>query len=71
MQQKRSKQRNEIIGSIVSIIIIIGFLCLDLYNFFNKDSIVAKSLAAGSFIVFMFLFILFLKSVLNQKGPEG
>ncbi|ETI68389.1 hypothetical protein [Neobacillus vireti] len=68
MAKKKSNKSDEKIGLIISQIIITAILIVDIFVFINQDSIIAKSLAAISFVGFMFLLIPSLKLTLKLKG---
>lgn len=61
-------QGNKRIALVISQIIFTVFLVVDLYLILNKDAIAAKLLAAGSFVIFMFLLIISLKPTLKSKS---
>lgn len=48
-------------------LIFVVFLVVSVYTFFNKESIVAKLLATGGFIGFMYLLIISFKSSFKPK----
>jgi len=62
MDHKKLNDSNKRTRLVISQIIIIGFLVVDLYLIFNKDSIIAKSLAAASFVMFIFLLLMSLRN---------
>ena len=59
MQQDSCNPANKNIGLIIATIIISCFLIWDVFIFIEKEAITAKLLAAGSFILLLYLFILF------------
>ncbi|PIC99461.1 hypothetical protein [Sporosarcina sp. P29] len=68
MKKKELNKGDEIIGFAIAYIIIIMFLVTDIYVFISKDSIIAKTLAAVSFIGFMFLITPIIKLIPKLKG---
>jgi len=67
MVQQSASIKNRRISLIISQIMIIAFLILDVILFITKDSIFNRSLAAISFIMFLFLFIMFLRALIKMK----
>jgi len=55
------------ISLIISQIIIIAFLGFDIILFVTKDSIISRLLAAISFVLFLSLYILFLRALIKKK----
>lgn len=63
-QSNNSKRRTLLgIGNILFILLIV----FDVYLFFTKTSIVAKSLAVGSFVLLMALFILSIRKTVKLQ----
>jgi len=67
MTQQSVKRNNRRISLIISQIIIIAFLAFDIILFITKDSIVSRSLSAISFVLFLLLFIMFLRAIIKMK----
>ena len=67
MTQQSVKRNNRRISLIISQIIIIAFLAFDIILFITKDSIVSRSLSAISFVLFLLLFITFLRAIIKMK----
>ena len=72
MEQKRSNKSNMktllVIGNILFILLIV----FDVYLFFTKTSMVAKSLSAGSFVLLVALLVLSLgKTPKSRFRKEG
>ncbi len=63
-QSNNSKRRTLLgIGNILFILLIV----FDVYLFFTKTSIVAKSIAVGSFVLLMALFILSIRKTVKLQ----
>jgi len=67
MVQQSASINNRRISLIISQIIIIAFLAFDIILFIAKDSIVSRSLSAISFVLFLLLFIMFLRAIIKMK----
>ncbi|MBM7602441.1 Na+/proline symporter [Metabacillus crassostreae] len=68
MDLKKLVRNNEKTVLLISQVIIIGFLITNILVFIDKDSIIAKSLAAASFIGFLFFLIMTLRA--NSKTEK-
>lgn len=68
MEQKGIIDRKRKIGIVTSQIIIAAFLVLNVYVFFTKDAIAAKSLTVVSSAGFLFLLVMSLKTTIKLKN---
>jgi len=67
MNSERQNNNNAKVALITSLLVIIAFLCVDLYVIFNKESIVAKSLALVSFLGIIFVLLSSLKWIFKLR----
>lgn len=63
--------KGRIVSLVICQVIIAGFLLTDVYVFTTKESVIAKALAAVSFVIFMLMTLMILKSIsILKDNPE-